>query len=193
MWRGDAFAGFDTPWLNAQRERLQHQRQTAEADLFELRLRAGRHAELVETLTVRTARHPLDERLAGQLMLALYRSGRQADALQRYRRIRRQLVEELGTDPGASLQALHRQILAGAAEVTAPPPVPRPDAGPELQVPRQLPPRPPRFTGRAAELARLTAAVDESAGPGAAVCTSSSSSGRRALRRLADSVTSRPR
>ncbi|MET9064048.1 AfsR/SARP family transcriptional regulator [Streptosporangium sandarakinum] len=173
LWRGDALAGLDTPWLNALREGLVQQRHAAELDLTDVHLRSGRHAELVPALTTRAARHPLDERLAGQLMLALYRSGRPADALQHYRRIRLHLVEELGAEPGPSLQDLHRRILTADPTTTPPASAPAAPAGPPGVVPRQLPAPPARFTGRRAELEQLSRALDESGRPGGTVVISS--------------------
>ena len=85
-------------------------------DRNDVALRAGRHGELLVELTAALAAHPLDERLAGQLMLAQYRSGRQADALDTYRQMRQRLVEELGVDPGPALRQVHQQILAGDPE-----------------------------------------------------------------------------
>ncbi|WP_406318564.1 tetratricopeptide repeat protein [Streptosporangium sp. NBC_01639] len=166
LWRGEAFAGLDTPWLNAQRERLEQQRHTAESDLVDLYLRSGRHTELVATLSAHAALRPLDERLAAQLILALYRSGRQAEALQHYQRIRQCLAEELGTDPGAPLHTLYQQILASDPAITAPDSAPSMTGDHAVPVPRQLPSPPVRFTGRATELARLSGALDQSAGPG---------------------------
>ena len=77
----------------------------------EVGLAAGGHGELVGELEALVAAHPLRERLRGQLMLALYRSGRQADALRVYQRTRAVLAEELGIDPSPELQRLHRAIL----------------------------------------------------------------------------------
>ncbi|WP_245646593.1 AfsR/SARP family transcriptional regulator [Microtetraspora niveoalba] len=179
LWRGDALANLDTPWLNTLREGLVQQRHAAELDLADAHLRSGRHAELVPELTVRAARHPLDERLAGQLMLALYRSGRPAEALRHYQRIRLHLVEELGADPGPSLQDLHRRILAADPTTTPPDPTPATGAttatlsGPPGIVPRQLPAPPAGFTGRRAELGQLSRASDESGRPGGTVVISS--------------------
>ena len=79
---------------------------------FERELADGRHADLVGELAAAVRAHPLRERLAGQLMLALYRSGRQADALAAYRDARTTLVEELGLEPGEELRELQRRILA---------------------------------------------------------------------------------
>ncbi|MBB5957303.1 hypothetical protein FHS29_003896 [Saccharothrix tamanrassetensis] len=107
-------------------------------------------------LASRAEDNPLDERVAGQYLQALYRAGRAADALEHYRGLRARLVEELGTDPGEPLRELHHRILSGdpALVVTV-----RPGAQPTGPVPRQLPPAPAGFTGRAAEQAELTTAL----------------------------------
>src|SRR5690242_11405104 len=73
LWRGEPLSGMDTPWANDLRDRLQRQRFAAELDHTDVRLRLGEHAVLVAELATRTAEHPLDERLAGQYILALYR------------------------------------------------------------------------------------------------------------------------
>ncbi len=115
LWRGEPFAGQDTPWFNAWRQRLEDERATAELDQADLLLRHGRHGDLLTSLGARTADRPLDERLAGQYLLALYRSGRQADALEHYQRLALRLADELGTDPSSPLRELHQRILASDA------------------------------------------------------------------------------
>jgi DNA-binding SARP family transcriptional activator/tetratricopeptide (TPR) repeat protein len=155
LWRGVPLDLLDTPWAAELRAELDRERQAAERDQADLLLAGGGHAELIGPLTARAAAEPFDERLAGQLILALYRSDRRADALARYDRIRRRLADELGIDPGASLQALHRQILRG----TATPPAPRP---------RQLPPLPAAFTGRSGGLSDLDSALLPADGGGSA-------------------------
>ncbi len=123
LWHGEPFATVDTPWFDSVRTSLQAERLAVELDRNDAALRAGRHGDLLVTLAGAVRDHPLDERLAGQLMLALYRSGRQADALDTYRQVRGRLLEELGADPGADLRQLHQQILAGdgaGAAVAAP-------------------------------------------------------------------------
>jgi DNA-binding SARP family transcriptional activator len=117
LWRGDAFATLDTPWLNAMRDTLERERFAVELDRNDLQLRGGQHARLLPELFLQVAAHPLDERLAGQLMLGLYRCGRQADALAHFRQMRSRMVEELGIDPGAALQRLHEQILSTDPEL----------------------------------------------------------------------------
>ncbi|GLW33639.1 AfsR/SARP family transcriptional regulator [Actinoplanes regularis] len=166
LWRAEPFADLDTPWLGATRRTLLSERFTAELDRNDVLLRLGRHGELLPELGTAVAEHPLDERLAGQAMLALYRSGRQADADEQYRRIRRCLADELGSDPGIALRRLHEQILAadpaldGSPGETGGPGVP-PTAA--VTVPTQLPADVRAFTGRTGELAaldRLLAAPD---------------------------------
>ncbi|QFZ21418.1 AfsR/SARP family transcriptional regulator [Saccharothrix syringae] len=114
LWGPEALAGIDGPWAAGVRQVWEAERATAEAHRVDLALRLGRHAELLAELPARAARHPLDERLAGQLMLALHRAGRSADALAHYRRTRALLVAELGVEPGAELRQRHQDILTGA-------------------------------------------------------------------------------
>ena len=157
LWRGEPFAGLDTPWLNSMRETLSGERFAAELDRNDVLLRLGRHGEMLPALAAAVAEHPLDERLAEQSMLALYRCGRQADADEQYRRIRRTLADELGSDPGASLRRLHERILAADPALDAPAEsVPAEIAtAPKAQVPSQLPADVRAFTGRTQELAVL--------------------------------------
>jgi DNA-binding SARP family transcriptional activator len=111
LWRGSALADVRSPWLNAMRDALEADRFKALADLSDIRLRHGEHGALVSELARQAAGRPGDERLIAQLMLALYRSGRQVDALQWYERTRRYLVSDFGVDPGSPLQTLHQQML----------------------------------------------------------------------------------
>ncbi|WP_433379262.1 BTAD domain-containing putative transcriptional regulator [Actinoplanes sp. CA-142083] len=151
LWRGEPFAGLDNPWLDGMRQALLGERFAAELDHNDVLLRLGRHGELLPSLSAAVAGHPLDERLAAQVMLALYRSGRQADADEQYRRIRRCLADELGSDPGAGLRRLHERILAADPTLIATSaPAMKPAA-----VPAQLPADVRAFTGRTEELAVL--------------------------------------
>lgn len=111
LWRGPALAGVRSPWLNAMRDTLESGRLAALSDLNDIRLRLGQHRALVSDLTGQAAARPLDERLAAQLMLALYRSGRQADALRVFEQARRHLASEVGVSPAPALRTLHQQIL----------------------------------------------------------------------------------
>ncbi|MEU4806173.1 BTAD domain-containing putative transcriptional regulator [Actinosynnema sp. NPDC023587] len=151
LWRDDPLRDLETPWAVGVRHVLHHQRHAAEADLVDVQLRRGRHAGVLGELLDRAADHPLDERVAGQLILALYRDGRAADALAHYDRFRARLADELGTDPAPPLRALHEAVLNADATVLAPSPASR-----TASRPRQLPPPPLAFTGRAREVAGLT-------------------------------------
>jgi DNA-binding SARP family transcriptional activator/class 3 adenylate cyclase/tetratricopeptide (TPR) repeat protein len=113
LWRGPALADVALA-VSGQGEvvRLEERRLAALEDRIEAELPLGHHRALVGELQALVAAHPLRERLHGQLMVALYRSGRQADALAAFKRARDRLVEELGIEPGAELQELERAILA---------------------------------------------------------------------------------
>lgn len=171
LWRGEPLAGLDTPWSAAFRQVLLDERSAAELDRNDLLLRLGRHGELLPLLSAAVTEHPLDERLAEQSMLALYRSGRQADADVQFRRIRRRLADELGSDPGPAIRRLHERIIAADPTLGLPAGETRADvAQPPVAatVPAQLPADVRAFTGRTAELAaldRLLAAPDGEAPP----------------------------
>ncbi|HEY3708857.1 MAG TPA: BTAD domain-containing putative transcriptional regulator [Amycolatopsis sp.] len=150
LWRGEALDGVDSRWAGEVRDDLAQRRTAAQRDHADLSLRLGRHAELLPELLAGARQQPLDERLAGQVMVALYRTGRQSDALAHYRRLREELVAELGTEPGPALDDLHLRILAKDPGLTA--------GARALPVPRQLPAPPAWFTGREAELSELATA-----------------------------------
>lgn len=153
LWRDTAFGDLDTPWLASVRTTLEAERRAAELDRTDVALRRGRHSDLVAELAARVEQNSLDERLAGQLMLALYRAGRQADALAQYQHLRAELAEQLGTDPNPAVRDLHQKILAAAPELAIP--------TTSEPVPRQLPPAPTWFTGRDSELATLTSGLGD--------------------------------
>jgi WD40 repeat protein/DNA-binding SARP family transcriptional activator len=156
LWRGQAFEEFlDTDVAVAEADRLAELRLVAVEDRVEADLRLGRHRELVAELEGLVRDHPLRERLWAQLLLALYRSGRQADALLAYQRARSVLVEELGIDPGAELRRLHAAVLAQDPGLDLPPTA---AAAPSPPLPEGLQPVGPPFVGRMAELAWLRAA-----------------------------------
>ncbi|MBW4721522.1 AfsR/SARP family transcriptional regulator [Saccharothrix obliqua] len=168
LWRGEALTGLTGPWAEAERERLHQERLSAQHALTDALLRAGQGGELVAELAARVAEHPWDERVIGQYLLALYRGGRQADALEHYRRVRERFVDELGTDPGPALQDLHRRILAADPTLSADPGRITAKAG----VPRQLPAAPRLFTGRVVELDALDRTLTRAAGRDRAVVIS---------------------
>jgi DNA-binding SARP family transcriptional activator len=111
LWRGPALADLAGSSARPAIARLDDLRLTALEGRIEAELQLGRHSELAGELEALVAAHPLRERMHGQLMLALYRAGRQADALEAYRRLRRALVDELGLEPGPGLQQLEHAIL----------------------------------------------------------------------------------
>jgi DNA-binding SARP family transcriptional activator/tetratricopeptide (TPR) repeat protein len=183
LWRGDAFAGLDTPWINALRDAVDQERTAAELDHTDVRLGCGHHTGVLAELSARVETHPLDERLAGQFILALYRCGRPADALNHYERTRLLLADELGCDPSLPLRRLHQQILTTDPALSIPAVSRATESAPTL-VPRPLPtsspmrsardgdalpgpptPRRPRtgshLVGRAAELTVLDGAIED--------------------------------
>jgi len=118
LWRGPALVDVPSEILHRDEvPRLVEQRLHAVERRVDVDLELGRHAELIPELSRLTSEHSLRERLWAQLMLALYRAGRQGDALATYQRVRDQLAEELGIDPGDELRRVHRQVLVGAPEL----------------------------------------------------------------------------
>lgn len=113
LWRGEPFAGLDTPWLASVRDTLCAEWHALLTDSTDLRLARGENTALIPDLTRQAELTPLDERLVGQLMLALYRGGRPAYALERYHRFRVALADELGVDPGDGLRTLYQRIVTG--------------------------------------------------------------------------------
>jgi predicted ATPase/DNA-binding SARP family transcriptional activator len=167
VWRGPPLAdlGFET-FGQVEIPRLEELRLSCLEERIEAELACGRHAELVGELEALVREHPLRERVRGQLILALYRSGRQAEALDAYQSARDTMVEELGIDPSPELQTLHKQILNQDEALAAP------------QRPRQrgatvrLPAPATSLIGREQELANLLALLSDDvrlvtiAGPG---------------------------
>jgi tetratricopeptide (TPR) repeat protein len=148
------------PFAQAAAARLEEARLCCLEDRIDADLALGRHGALAGELDALTARHGTRERLHGQRMLALYRSGRQAEALDAYRRARTRLVDELGLEPGPELRGLEAGILNHDPRLqwTAP----RPVAASQLV-------GPPRFVGRERELSVLVTGVDDLRGRGGSV------------------------
>ncbi len=141
LWRGPALAEFTyEPFAQAEISRLEELRLEATEDRVEAELASGRHAEVVAELESLVGSHPFRERVRGQLMLALYRSGRQAEALEAYRRGREVLAEELGIDPTPELTELEARILRQDPALLLPPA--RPPPAPAVAPPTPEPPPP---------------------------------------------------
>jgi DNA-binding SARP family transcriptional activator len=155
LWQGAPLAGVNGDYAEFERTRLTQLRLTAVEDLAAVDLATGRHAEATAGLAEVIAEQPLRERPRELLMLALYRSGRQADALAVYTEIQHLLTDELGLDPGPELREMQRRILAADQALNAP-------ATPRRQ-PTQLPPDLPNFVGRADLLADMVDALTPSA------------------------------
>ena len=170
LWRGPALAGVTTEATRARLcGHLEEARLVATEDRAEAALRTGQHRQLVDELIGLAGLHPQRQRLTGQLMLALHRCGRAAEALRVYEQTRRELAEELGLDPGDELQRLHKGILRDDPDLASPPTFASAPAG-ELDDeppgrPRQLPADLAVFTGREAELESLYAGPSASAAP----------------------------
>ncbi|MEU4177025.1 BTAD domain-containing putative transcriptional regulator [Streptomyces sp. NPDC026589] len=130
--RGPAFAGVgDLPALAPEATRLDELRLGVVEERIDVDLRLGRHSELLGELTGLTMEHPFRERMWAQLMLALYRCGRRADALQAYLQVREVLAEETGLEPGHRLRDLHRAVLGEDPALDRPVPDAKPDAKPD--------------------------------------------------------------
>jgi DNA-binding SARP family transcriptional activator len=156
LCRGEPLTGINSDALRAHRVRIGERQVEVLEDCIDAELQLGRHREVVGEVSALLAEHPLRERLAGQLMTALYRCGRQAEALAVYRLLRQRFVEELGLEPGPFASQVHQEILNGAltgadtgtvvarreqrAEARRP-------AAAAMPVPRMLPARVPYFTG----------------------------------------------
>jgi DNA-binding SARP family transcriptional activator len=189
LWRGEPYADVIAgPLVEAEAERLSEVKVQAHEDCLAVELDLGRHQEVIAELAALSGAHPYREQLRGHLMLSLYRSGRQAEALQVYRDARTQLVKHLGIEPGPVLQRLHEAILrgdeslqlapsgarpqyatsrpaspvTGPAEVDAPPAASSSDG--RAPTPSQLPSDVPGFTGRDDQLKALDDLLDSSAG-----------------------------
>ncbi|NGO68561.1 AfsR/SARP family transcriptional regulator, partial [Streptomyces boncukensis] len=169
-WEGTPLAGLPGPLAEGERSRLAEERLSVQESALEVDLELGRHSEVIPALLALTGEHPLREKLCRLLMLALYRSGRQAEALAAYRGTRRTLVAELGVEPGAALRELHGRILAADSSLDPPAPErersPRePGAAGPVARPAQLPADLPSFVGRADELRQVLDLAPEAAAP----------------------------
>jgi len=186
LWRGAALTGAAGAFVAAAAAALQEQRLVAYEELADIEVALGRPGPLVPDLRALVAAHPLRERLAGQLMLALTGCGQQAEALRVYADVRSRLAEELGVEPGAGLTAVHLRVLrqqvpVAAAADSPPTPSPRPPAPAQPEqalrrepaaagaTPAQLPAGIAAFTGRAQHLKQLDELLHEEGIPPAVV------------------------
>ncbi|MFG3713216.1 BTAD domain-containing putative transcriptional regulator [Micromonospora sp. NPDC047730] len=140
LWHGEPFTGFAGPYFESARQRWVELRATALESWADLELRLGRHRELIGELVDLTAEFPVRERLRHQLMLALYRGGRQAEALAAYREFAEMLRDEYGIEPGDALQDLHRRILRSDPALMPTTAGPLPPAAAEVAPPAELAP-----------------------------------------------------
>ncbi|WP_240930057.1 AfsR/SARP family transcriptional regulator [Streptomyces coryli] len=162
-WEGEPLAGLPGPYADLERTRLEEWRLSLQEARLQVELDSGHHADAVSELTALTAAHPLRERLRELLMLALYRSGRQAEALAVYADTRRLLADELGVDPRPELSELQERILRADEGLSAPRAEDDEAAEPPVIRPAQLPACVSDFTGRAdsvKELCEILATAD---------------------------------
>ena len=161
LWRGPALSDIELAAGRATADGLEERRLAALEERIDVDIRLGRHSGVIGELREHIEAHPMRERPRALLMVALYRSGRQAEALAVYADTRRMLVDELGIEPGLELRRLHQAILTNrdvaVTDEVGPP------AAARTPTPRQLPPPVRHFAGRAAELATLTSLLDETA------------------------------
>ena len=189
LWRGEALADLaDLAGFEDQARRLDLLCLQVKRALAEARLAAGEHMQLVPGLEELAAEHPLDERIHAQLMMALYRCGRQADALAVYRRLRHTLGDQLGIDPGQLLRDLETAILQQDPSLDGPmtdtpPAVVRLSEAPVpvAPVPAQLPSAVPAFAGRGGELDSLDAILPGTTRAQVAVISGTAGVGKTAL------------
>ncbi|WP_344656829.1 AfsR/SARP family transcriptional regulator [Catenulispora subtropica] len=182
LWRGGPLAGVPGPYAETQRVRLVEAGLNVRQALLECELELGRHGAVVEEASVMIAEHPLREQLYESLMLALYRSGRQAEALAAYAEARRLLDGELGVEPGFGLREMHRRILAADPTLNVVPASVRPATvdvrnapsataatrrqAPRMPIPAQLPADIPDFSGRRVPTRKIVEALTDRAASG---------------------------
>ena len=190
LWRGAALADFpEDTWASAEAVRLNGLRLAALAERIDLDLAAGRHAGVVSELEALVVEHPLREGLHAQLMLALYRSGRQADALAAYQRARDTLDSELGLDPSGELRRLEAAILRQDPALAPPARAPQ-----RRRTGGNIPARVASFVGRDHDVEELVELMDAErlltiTGPGGAGKTTVAlETARRVVERFDDGV-----
>jgi len=166
LWRGMPLAGIQGPYADSQRTRLAELHMAATEDRLAMDIESGGQLAAIAELRTLLNEHPLREKLSELLMLALYRAGRQADALSVFTDARLLLRDELGIDPGPALRDLHERILQADASLTGPSAAARAADRPagKPEPPAQLPPPHADFTGRADTLDAITTVLTDAAG-----------------------------
>lgn len=176
LWAGEALAGLPGLWAERVRAGLAERRRGVATARIAIDLRLGRFAEAAAELTPLVDEHPGDETLVGQLMVALYASGRHADALLAHQALRRRLRDDFGTEPGEELTRIHRHILArgpvgeltgGTARVSSPSSAP--EEAPRRHPLRNQLPYQAALIGRHDEMRRILAAIDTAGTHGSTV------------------------
>jgi DNA-binding SARP family transcriptional activator/tetratricopeptide (TPR) repeat protein len=188
LWRGPALSDLNAAAVRPGAGMLDEARLAAQEEYFDLVSGLGRHGEVIGQLGALVAEYPLRERFTAQLMLALYRAGRTAEALEVYQSSRRAHVEELGIEPGSGLRDLQDRLLRDERGLDLPTPVAPPPAR-STSVPRQLPAAVRAFVGRAGQLKELnelptlvTAGSSDTSGAGVvAVIAGTAGVGKTAL------------
>ena len=189
LWRGAVLLDVGSQVLRDEcGEHLEQLRVQAMEWRVDAGMRLGRHDQLVLELRDLVRQYPLREHLHAQLMLALHRCGRQAEALEAYQSARRVLREELGTEPGTALQAMHQRMLVADPALATPELTPLGWGGLGLVVPRQLPYPVAHFAGRAAELAALTGLLEREGGQPSGVAVISAIAGTAGVGKTALAV-----
>lgn len=184
-WRGPVLSGLHVPHCDADIARLESERLAVFEDCADAELSDGRHSELTSELQAMISEHPLRERLAAQLMIALHRAGRQADSLAVYRDLRTTLVEELGVEPGAEVRRVHAAVLRGEEPMpgagAAAPAQPVAAMSSPMWPICQLPPDIADFSGREGEMAELAGILGNGTGVPVAVITGEPGAGKSTL------------
>jgi DNA-binding SARP family transcriptional activator/tetratricopeptide (TPR) repeat protein len=157
LWRGQALATLSGAWTARMRETWALEKLDAAVDWARTELRLGRQEQVISPVRALLTAYPLAEPLAAVLMRALATTGRAAEALECFTIMQKQLIEQLGVDPGSELQALHQEILRGDLDDSPPVPI---AAAPAHRTPALLPSEPRGFTGRTDQLGALDALAD---------------------------------
>ncbi|MGI5285770.1 AfsR/SARP family transcriptional regulator [Nonomuraea polychroma] len=180
LWRGKPLAELTAPWAQIEATRLEEEHLTVLEDHADLRLATGDHNAVAADLAVHVRAHPLRERPAAQLMLALHRAGRPSEALAVYQDTRRIMVTELGIEPGAELRRLQRAVLVKDPVLDLTTPAQQVTIS-EPYIPAELPADTHAFTARATEIQGLHTALGPADGPTVTVIDGPGGIGKSAL------------